>query len=335
MVYFREIPDYVPALDRRETERAIKFVKDVFESELAAALHLERISAPMFVRSGSGINDDLSGTERPVRFDIPAFDITAEIVHSLAKWKRMALNAYGYRVGEGIYTDMNAIRRDDDVGNLHSIYVDQWDWEKCIERSDRTLAFLYATVEKIVGAIVDTQARVQAQFGQLKHKLHRDVRFFTSEELRQIYPDKSPKEREYEIVKKHRTVFVSQIGGVLGDGKRHDGRAPDYDDWTLNGDLLFWQEALGAPMEISSMGVRVDAEALQGQLAAADESERLRYPYHAAVANDALPLTIGGGIGQSRLCMLLLEKVHIGEVQVSLWPEEMQAACRRAGIPLL
>ena len=327
--------NYTPKLSQRETEKAIKLVKDGFQSVFSSALGLERISAPVMVRSGSGLNDDLNGVERPVRFDVPQAGFEVEIVHSLAKWKRMALSEYGFKSGEGLYTDMNAIRRDDSLDNLHSVYVDQWDWEKVIERSDRTDEFLKSTVRKIAKALADTKDIINGLYPALKEKLCPEVYFITSEELLKMYPNKTVKEREYEIVKKHRTVFVQKIGGALSDGTRHDGRAPDYDDWDKNGDLLFWHSALGEPIEISSMGIRVDAQSLLGQLTDANALDRLKYEYHKGIMSGSLPLTIGGGIGQSRLCMLLLEKLHIGEVQASIWSDETIAECKRAGIELL
>ncbi len=335
MYTLKTIKGYVPKLTQRVTEKAIKQVKDDFQRIFAAALGLERISAPVMVRADSGLNDDLSGIERPVRFDVPAAGFDVEIVQSLAKWKRWALRAYGFGTGEGLYTDMNAIRRDDRLDNLHSVYVDQWDWEKVIADSDRTSAFLHATVQKIVHAIADAKDAVNALYPALRASIERNVTFITSEQLRRQYPRQTPKEREYEIVKAHKTVFIEQIGGGLSDGTRHDGRAPDYDDWDKNGDLLFWHEALGEPVELSSMGIRVNAASLRAQLQAADALDREKYDYHKAVLAGALPLTVGGGIGQSRLCMLLLEKVHIGEVQASVWPSEMLQKCRDAGIPIL
>ena len=334
--------NYTPKLSQRETEKAIKFVKDGFQSVFSSALGLERISAPVMVRSGLGLNDDLNGVERPVSFGIreqndavPQAGFEVEIVHSLAKWKRMALREYSFKSGEGLYTDMNAIRRDDSLDNLHSVYVDQWDWEKVIEREERTCEFLKNTVRKIAKAIAETKEQINALYTALEEKLCSDVFFITSEELLRKYPNKTAKEREYEITKEHRTVFVQNIGGKLSDGTRHDGRAPDYDDWKLNGDLLFWHSALGEPIEISSMGIRVDAQSLLGQLTDANALDRLKYEYHKGIMSGSLPLTIGGGIGQSRLCMLMLEKLHIGEVQVSVWPEEMLRECKAAGVPIL
>lgn len=329
------VEGYRSVLSLRDTQRAIKFVKDTFQQRLAAALNLERISAPLIVRGDSGLNDDLNGVERKVSFDMKEIGGCAEVVQSLAKWKRVALMRYGFKEGEGLYTDMNAIRRDDDVDNDHSICVDQWDWERVIGRSDRNLEFLQQVVRKIVGAVADTKERVKERFPALTGGIRRDVFFITSQELEDRYPALSPKERETEIVREHKTVFVMQIGGVLKSGRLHDGRAPDYDDWSLNGDLLFWNGILEQPIEISSMGIRVDAAALQKQLAIRGDEKRLQYAYHKGIVEETLPLTIGGGIGQSRLCMLLLEKLHIGEVLCSIWPEEMEKACREAGIQLL
>lgn len=327
--------DYIPKLTQRETEKAIKLVKDGFQKFFSSALGLERISAPVMVRADSGINDDLNGVERPVRFDIPQAGFEVEIVHSLAKWKRLALYEYGFKPGEGLYTDMNAIRRDDSLDNLHSVYVDQWDWEKVIERKERTREFLEKTVRKIVKAIVDTKKYINEIYSVLNFRLCPDVYFITSEELLARYPNLTAKEREHEIVKEHKTVFIIGIGGKLSDGGKHDGRAPDYDDWQKNGDLLFWHETLGEAVEISSMGIRVDETSLHAQLCEADALEREKYEYHRGILNGKLPLTIGGGIGQSRLCLLMLEKLHIGEVQVSVWPEEMLAECKVAGVPIL
>ncbi|MDE6004653.1 MAG: aspartate--ammonia ligase [Oscillospiraceae bacterium] len=327
---------YQPVLDLRETQHAIKYVKDMFQQTLSFALTLDRVSAPLIVTKGSGINDDLNGVERKVEFTIKEIDNKeAEVVQSLAKWKRMALYRYGYKSGEGIYTDMNAIRRDDDTDNMHSIFVDQWDWEKVITREQRNIAFLQETVKNIVKAIVFTKRKVNLRYPQFKTTLKEDVYFITTQELEDSYPDKTPKEREALIAKEYGTVFVMQIGGKLKSGEKHDGRAPDYDDWNLNGDLLFWDEVLQTAIEISSMGIRVDETSLQNQLAEANALDRNQYDYHKMITNCTLPLTIGGGIGQSRLCMLLLEKAHIGEVQSSIWNEDMIAQCAEHGITLL
>ena len=326
---------YTSPLSVRETQRAIKFIKDTFQKELASRLNLERISAPLIVRSDSGLNDDLNGVERKVTFDLSEFGGQMEIVQSLAKWKRTALAQYGFEPGEGLYTDMNAIRRDDDVDNVHSIFVDQWDWEKVITREDRTLDYLKATVRNIVAAVVAAKEKVVAEYPVFKYSICPDVFFISSQELEDLYPALSPKEREDKIVREHRTVFITQIGKTLKSGIRHDGRAPDYDDWDLNGDLLFWNDVLDRPIEISSMGIRVDETSLLKQLEIAGAEERLRFPYHQGIKNGTLPLTIGGGIGQSRLCLLLLEKMHVGEVQASVWPDAQRDACAKAGAPLL
>ncbi|MBO4544408.1 MAG: aspartate--ammonia ligase [Verrucomicrobia bacterium] len=319
----------------RETEKAIKLIKDTFETQLAKALNLERISAPLFVRADSGINDDLNGVERPVQFDVKFDNSSAVIVHSLAKWKRMALKAYGFEKGEGLYTDMNAIRRDEDPDNLHSIYVDQWDWELVIGREQRTVEFLKATVKKIVGAVRSTLTLLKSSYPAVHTSLNEEVYFITTQELEDRYPNLSPKAREREIAREHKTVFLMNIGDLLKSGIKHDGRAPDYDDWALNGDLIFWNDVLEDAFELSSMGIRVDAVSLRSQLEKTGTIERMKYPYHQQIAGDILPLTIGGGIGQSRLCMLLLQKAHIGEVQVSLWPDEMLDECKEAGIVIL
>ena len=329
-------PGYDPKLNLRQTQQAIKVIKDTFQVLLAQNLHLERVTAPVLVMGGSGINDDLNGVERKVDFTVKQLDEAhAEVVQSLAKWKRVALGRYGFQPGEGLYTDMSAIRRDDDMDNTHSIFVDQWDWEKVITREQRTVEYLQHTVRRIVKAVVDTNRLLQQKYPLLTAELSEEVYFITTKALAERYPDLSPKERENAIVKEHPTVFLMQIGGALADGKPHDGRAPDYDDWQLNGDLLFWDSTLGQALEISSMGIRVDADSLRQQLKLAGAEERMQYAYHQGILEDALPLTIGGGIGQSRLCMLLLEKAHIGEVQVSVWPQEMVESCRAHGVPLL
>lgn len=329
------VDGYISSLSLRQTQKAIKFVKDNFQTELAAALKLERISAPLFVESGCGINDDLNGVERKVTFDIKETGTDAEVVQSLAKWKRMALNRYGFETGTGLYTDMCAIRRDDDMDNDHSIYVDQWDWEKVITREDRTLEYLKDTVKKIVSAIVTTKQKVMSEYPQLTFEVNPEIFFITSQDLEDMYPNLTPKQREAEIVKEHKTVFVMQIGDALKSGVKHDGRAPDYDDWKLNGDLLFWNNILSQTIEISSMGIRVDEKSLVAQLEKTGDTKRLKYEYHKKIAGGELPLTIGGGIGQSRLCMFLLEKLHIGEVQASVWPKEAVELCKKHGITLL
>ena len=326
---------YQPALGLYETQKAIGLIKNIFQVKLCAALHLKRVTAPLFVDPATGLNDDLNGVERPVGFDIPAVGIEGQVVHSLAKWKRLALHDYNFFVGNGLVADMNAIRRDEELDNLHSIYVDQWDWEKVIDESTRNEAYLKDTVRRIVSAICGTLDELKWQFSILDTDLCRDVFFITAQELEDMYPQLTPKEREGIITKKHKTVFIQQIGGKLKSGKPHDGRAPDYDDWSLNGDLLFWHEPLQCALEISSMGIRVDPESLDKQLSLAGCDSRRELPFHKMLLNGELPLTIGGGIGQSRLCMLLLGKAHIGEVQASLWDEETKRLCKEAGIVLL
>ena len=336
MSEYHFFPGYDPKLGLRQTQQAIKVIKDTFQVLLAQNLHLERVTAPVLVMGGSGINDDLNGVERKVDFTVKQLDEAhAEVVQSLAKWKRVALGRYGFQPGEGLYTDMNAIRRDDEMDNTHSIFVDQWDWEKVITREQRTVEYLQHTVRRIAKAVVDTNKLLQQKYPLLTAELSEEVYFLTTQQLADRYPDLPPKERENAITKEHGTVFLMQIGGALADGKPHDGRAPDYDDWRLNGDLLFWDETLGQALEVSSMGVRVDAESLRRQLKLAGAEDRMQYAYHQGILEDTLPLTIGGGIGQSRLCMLMLEKTHIGEVQVSVWPEDMVAACQAHGVPLL
>ena len=330
------IPEgYKSALSLRETQHAIKFIKDTFQQTLSFAVTLDRVTAPLIVRSGSGINDDLNGVERKVNFDMLADNGEAEVVQSLAKWKRMALYRYGYNAGEGIYTDMNAIRRDDKMDNVHSIFVDQWDWEKVITREQRNIDFLKETVKSIVKAIVFTKRQVTLRYPELNNPISEDVFFITTQELEDMYPGKTAKERERLITKEYKTVFLMQIGKMLKSGEPHDGRAPDYDDWELNGDILFWNEVIDDAFEISSMGIRVDAASLASQLKAANAEDRMQYKYHQMIANDTLPLTIGGGIGQSRLCMFLLEKAHICEVQASVWPDEMIEICEKNGMHLL
>ena len=328
-------PNYRPALDSYDTQQAISFIKNAFLRELCRALNLKRVSAPLFVLSATGLNDDLSGTERPVSFDIPAVQTDAQVVHSLAKWKRLALKRYDFKMHEGLVTDMNAIRRDEDLDNIHSIYVDQWDWEKIIDRPDRTIDYLKETVRAIVHAICAVNEQLQDAYPQLRTKLREKVTFITSQELEDLYPDLTPEMREHEFTKQHKTVFILQIGGKLKSGKPHGNRAPDYDDWSLNGDLLFWNDILGRSLEISSMGIRVDAEALDRQLRVANADERRKFTFHQMLLGDLLPLTIGGGIGQSRLCMLMMECAHIGEVQSSVWDRETLEFCERHGIPLL
>ena len=332
------IPDhYAPLLNLYDTQKAIGLLKRVFEDTLCGNLHLRRVSAPLFVEASSGLNDDLNGVERPVSFDIPAAGRDAQVVHSLAKCKRMALYHYHFPVGEGLVTDMNAIRRDEVPDNLHSIYVDQWDWEKVIAPRDRNLDFLKDTVNAIVSAMADTQKTLQSVFPQLSvlPQINRTVTFVTSQELEDAYPDLTAKEREDAWVKEHPTTFLIGIGGALKSGKPHDGRAPDYDDWTLNGDILLWDELLGKAIELSSMGIRVDAAALDRQLTVAGCDDRRQLTFHKLLLEDKLPLTIGGGIGQSRLSMFLLGKAHIGEVQASTWDDETIETCHDAGIILL
>ena len=327
--------NYKTKTDLITTQLEIKFVKDEFEKLLAEKLKLIRVSAPILVLSNTGINDDLNGVERAVRFDVKELKKDAEIVHSLAKWKRTALKKYGFTAGSGLYTDMNAIRRDDDMDNFHSIYVDQWDWEKVISRETRTVDYLKQTVTLIVDAIADVNEMAKARFKDLTLNVNRKVKFITTLEAEELYPDLTPKQRETELTKKYGTVFLMQIGAPLKNGKPHDGRAPDYDDWALNGDILFYDEVLDSSIEISSMGIRVDEKSLMAQLTAANKLERLNFEYHKNILNGTLPLTIGGGIGQSRLCMYILQKAHIGEVQVSLWPDGVEEEAAKHGIVIL
>ncbi len=331
------IPEgYDPKYGIMETEIAIKFVKDFFEKELSSALNLTRISAPLFVKKASGLNDNLNGVERPVAFEtkeVPGE--TLEIVHSLAKWKRMALKRYKVPVGQGIYTDMNAIRRDEDMDNTHSIYVDQWDWEKVITKEDRNFDFLKETVRKIYKVFLNTERELSARFEKVKINLPNEVTFITSQELENLYPNLTPEERENEFAKSKGAIFVMQIGKVLASGQRHDGRAPDYDDWELNGDLILWDPALNHSLELSSMGIRVDKDALERQLKELNLEERKELDFHKQLLNGELPLTIGGGIGQSRICMFFLQKAHIGEVQASFWTEDIKKVCRENEINLL
>ena len=338
--------DYKPILDLRQTERAIKFVKDFFQDHLAEALNLQRVSAPLFLRKGSGINDDLNGVEAKATFKIKDDDYSeAECLFSLAKWKRMVLADYGFQPGEGLYTDMNAIRPDEEcLDNLHSIYVDQWDWERVIGASDRNVDFLKDTVRKIYDVLCQTESVVCAEYLHIEPMLPKEIAFVHTEELLERWPDLEPRERERKIVEECGAAFVIGIGGELADGAIHDGRAPDYDDWVtptvngmkgLNGDILLRYPMLGKAFEISSMGIRVDPEALKRQLEIRGALERAEYPWHRRLLNGDLPLSIGGGIGQSRLCMFFLRKLHVGEVHASVWPEEMVAQCRAAGIALL
>ncbi|MBR2782227.1 MAG: aspartate--ammonia ligase [Oscillospiraceae bacterium] len=327
--------DYSSPLDLRETENAIKKVKDFFERDLAIELNLTRVSAPLFVGKQTGLNDNLNGVERPVGFDIKGMPEDYEIVHSLAKWKRYALGRYGFHVGEGLYTDMNAIRRDEDLDNLHSVFVDQWDWERVIRKEDRNEETLKSIVRLVYAALRHTEVYIAREYNFAQQFLPEDIYFITTQELEDRYPDLSPKERENAIVREHNAVFLMQIGGALKSGKPHDGRAPDYDDWTLNGDILVYFPVLDISFELSSMGIRVDEEALKRQLAIAGCPERAELPFQKALLEGRLPYTIGGGIGQSRMCMFFLRKAHIGEVQSSVWPEEMEIACQKAGIQLL
>ncbi len=330
------IPEhYHSQLALYDTQRAIERIKHIFLAKLCAALHLVRVTAPLVVDPATGINDNLNGIERPVRFDVPAVGKDAEVVHSLAKWKRLALHTYDFQVGKGLVTDMNAIRRDEELDNLHSIYVDQWDWEKVISAEDRTEQFLEDTVRRIVTAICGTLDELKWQYPELETELCREVTFITTQELEDRYPDLTPRERENCFVKEHKTVFLRNIGGALSSGKPHDGRAPDYDDWMLNGDLFFWDEVLNCALEVSSMGIRVSPESLDRQLSVAGCDDRRELPFHKMLLNGELPYTIGGGIGQSRLCMLLLGKAHIGEVQSSLWDQQTLETCQKAGVVLL
>ena len=327
---------YKTVLGTSETQHAIELVKRTFAERLSLHLNLRRISAPLFVTPESGLNDDLNGVERPVEFDIPAAGKNAQIVHSLAKWKRMALYRYGFKPGEGLYTDMNAIRRDEDCDNLHSVYVDQWDWEKVITRADRTREYLRDTVKNIVAAMNETETVLTAAFPGLQMHIPSEVHFVSTEELERMYPDKTPREREDIVCHEYGCVFLEGIGAPLPiSGKPHDGRAPDYDDWSLNGDILIWYEPLGRALELSSMGIRVDPDSLASQLRAAGVWERSKLEFHRMLLAGELPLTIGGGIGQSRLSMAMTDKVHIGEVQCSVWPEDMYKVCGEHGIFLL
>lgn len=326
---------YKSALTLYETQSAIGRIKKIFEGKLSQALNLKRVSAPLFVLAGTGVNDDLNGVERPVDFDIKETGTSAQVVQSLAKWKRLALHKYSFPVGEGLYTDMNAIRRDEDMDNLHSIYVDQWDWEKVISKQTRNVETLKDTVRNIVGAICDTLEEIKKEFPQITLTLSKDVSFVTTQELEDLYPTLAPREREDAYLKEHKTAFIMQIGDLLKSGIKHDGRAPDYDDWKLNGDILFWNDVLQCAYEVSSMGIRVDKDSLDEQLTKAGCDDRRTLTFHKMLLNDELPLTIGGGIGQSRVCMLLLQKAHIGEVQVSVWDEDTIKGCEAAGINLL
>lgn len=331
------IPEgYSSPLTIRETEVAIKEIKDHFERALAKALHLTRVSAPLFVRPESGLNDNLNGVERPVSFGIKEQgEAPAEIVHSLAKWKRYALKHYNFHSGEGLYTDMSAIRRDEDTDNIHSLYVDQWDWEKVISKEERNMETLEYTVRKVFSALKETEDYISRRYNYIEPLLPDDIFFITSQELEDMYPDCPVKEREQRIAKLKGAVFISQIGGKLASGEKHDGRAPDYDDWELNGDIIVYYPVLDMGLELSSMGIRVDEEALAKQLKLAGCEERAELPFQKALLNHELPYTIGGGIGQSRICMYYLRKAHIGEVQSSIWPEDILRCALEHGIQLL
>ena len=333
-----EIPaGYRTNMSRYETQKCIGLLKRLFEDTLSGALNLRRVSSPLFVDANSGINDDLNGVERPVSFDIPAIGREAQVVQSLAKWKRYALMKYGFPMGQGLYTDMNAIRRDEALDNLHSVYVDQWDWEKVIREEDRTIDYLKATVNDIVGAICDVNHTLKQISTALENlpELKREVAFITAQELEDKYPDLTPAQREEVFVRENGTAFIIGIGGKMKSGQKHDGRAPDYDDWQLNGDLFFWNSVLNVPFEVSSMGIRVSPESLMRQLEEAGCPERKDLMFHKLLLEGKLPYSIGGGIGQSRLCMLIMGKAHIGEVQASVWDDETVAACKAAGVHLL
>ncbi len=328
--------NYENKLDLITTQVAIKYVKDEFEKQLAESLNLTRVSAPILVFSNTGLNDDLNGVERAVKFDILGLNGRyAEIVHSLAKWKRTALKKYGFKNGYGLYTDMNAIRRDDSIDNIHSIYVDQWDWEKVITRQERTVEYLKQTVSAIVEVLYNVNESAKKLFPSLSLNVNKNVKFITALEAEELYPSLTSKERENALAKEFGTVFLMQIGSKLRNGKPHDGRAPDYDDWALNGDILIYNDVLDSAFEISSMGIRVDEKSIISQLKERGLESRLEFDYHKAIVNGELPLTIGGGIGQSRLCMLILQKAHIGEVQASLWPNGLEEEAKKYGIEIL
>ena len=345
MSYLIRPVGYRPLLDLRQTEQGIKQIKEFFQQNLSTELRLRRVTAPLFVLRGRGINDDLSGVERPVCFPIKDLnDANAEVVHSLAKWKRLTLADYQIESGYGIYTDMNAIRADEELGNLHSLYVDQWDWERVITAEDRTVAFLTDVVRRIYSALLRTEFMVCETYPQITPSLPEKLFFIHAEELRKMYPDLTAKERENRITRQHGAVFIIGIGGKLDDGKEHDLRAPDYDDYStvgenglpgLNGDLLVWNSVLDRAIELSSMGIRVDRDALLHQLALSGKEERKELYFHRRLLEGSLPLSIGGGIGQSRLCMLFLRKAHIGEIQASIWPDEMRRECAALGMPLI
>ena len=329
--------DYTPVLSVYDTQRAIEFIKRNFQNNLCHALDLKRVSAPLFVEEASGLNDNLNGYERPVSFDVPDVGCEGQVVHSLAKWKRYALKRYNFYPGNGLVTDMNAIRRDEELDNIHSVYVDQWDWEKVITQEDRNLDYLKKTVQAIVNAIYVTNETLKIEFPQLHVDLSREVLFVTTQELEDRYPELTGSQRETAFLREHpdRAVFLMGIGGALKSGKPHDGRAPDYDDWSLNGDILFWNQVLDRAFEVSSMGIRVDEASLDRQLRLADCDDRRALPFHKALLAGELPLTIGGGIGQSRLCMLMMGCAHIGEVQSSVWDDETRRTAEAAGVMLL
>jgi len=330
-----EIKTYKPNMTIRETEVAIKFIKDEFERSLAKEMNLTRVSAPLFVRPETGLNDNLNGIERPVSFDIKDGNNYVEIVHSLAKWKRMALKRYGFVRGEGLYTDMNAIRRDEILDNLHSVYVDQWDWEKVIIKEERTKNFLVEIVKKLFSVFKTVENKVIDKYPFLKRFLPDDIYFITTQELEDLYPELTPKQRENKICEEKKAVFIMKIGDVLNSGIKHDGRAPDYDDWQLNGDIVFWYPVLGCAFEVSSMGIRVDENSMVSQLKSAGCEDRLKMQFHQDILNCNLPYTVGGGIGQSRICMFYLGKLHIGEVQASVWSEQIEKNCEENNITLL
>lgn len=331
-----EIPaEYKPVLDLYETQVAIGTLRSFFQEKLAENLNLKRVTAPLFVDPTTGLNDDLSGVERAVSFDIKETGTNAQVVHSLAKWKRMALHRYGFSEGEGLYTDMNAIRRDEEMSNLHSIYVDQWDWEKILPQGKRNIEYLKETVSAIMSAFCDTADKMHTEFPTLKCGFERNVKFITAQELEDLYPNNTTKERENIITEKYKTVFILGIGGLLKSGKKHDDRAPDYDDWQMNGDIMVWSDVLSRAIEISSMGIRVDSKTLESQLKAANCEDRKNLLFHKMLLADELPLTIGGGIGQSRTCLLILEKAHVGEVQTSIWDQKTLEKCEKAGLTLL
>jgi aspartate--ammonia ligase len=345
MSYLIKPKDYKPLLNLQQTELGITRIKEFFQSNLSAELRLRRVTAPLFVLRGTGINDDLNGTERAVNFPIKDMnEVRAEVVHSLAKWKRVTLADYNIENGYGIYTDMNAIRADEELGNLHSLYVDQWDWERVMTADERNIDFLKTIVRKIYATLLRTEYLVSETFPEIKPILPQEITFIHAEELRQLYPDLTPKERETEFAKKHKAIFIIGIGGLLGNGEKHDGRAPDYDDWStigenglagLNGDIILWNSVLDVAFEISSMGIRVDKTALLNQLKTEGKEERLEMYFHKRLMTDTLPLSVGGGIGQSRLCMFLLRKAHVGEIQASIWPDDMKEQCSKLNIHLI